>query len=308
VVDFVAKWSEVTELPVTRFVDWLGVARSKFYDWRHRYGKANEHNGKIPRDHWIELWERVAILDFHDQHPLEGYRRLTFMMLDADVVAVSPATTYRVLKAAGRLDRHPHKPSKKGTGFNQPLGPHMHWHIDISFVRIGGIFYYLCCVLDGYSRLVVHWDFQDHMTEADVELVLQRAREAFPDVNPKVISDNGSQFIAADFKRFIDLTGMTHARTSVGYPQSNGKIERFHRTIKHDPIHALTPDGVRATIAARIDHYNNVRLHSAIGYVTPRDKLLGNEQVIWAERDRKLEQARDLRRKRRELADSPAAA
>ena len=91
-------------------------------------------------------------------------------------------------------------------------------------------------------------------------------------------------------------------------PQSNGKIERFHRTLKHDPIHALTPDGVRATIAARIDHYNNVRLHSAVGYVTPRDKLLGNESAIWAERDRKLEEARELRRQRRKLADVPAVA
>ena len=80
----------------------------------------------------------------------------------------------------------------------------------------------------------------------------------------------------------------------------NGKIERYHRTLDKSTIHALTPNGARATIAARIDHYNNTRLHSAIGYISPRDKLLGHETEIWAERDRKLEQARELRRKRRE--------
>ncbi|MCY0989812.1 hypothetical protein OV203_21925 [Nannocystis sp. ILAH1] len=99
-----------------KFVKWLGIARAKFYEWRRRYGKLNEHNGKTPRDHWIEPWERQAIVDYFDTHPLEGYRRLTFMMLDDDVVAVSPATAYRVLRAAGRLDRHRPKPSKKGTG------------------------------------------------------------------------------------------------------------------------------------------------------------------------------------------------
>jgi putative transposase len=95
----VNRWHETTEVPLIKFVEWLGVARSKFYEWRRRYGKANEHNGKIPRDHWIDLWEREAIIAYFDQHPLEGYRRLTFMMLDDDIVAVSPATVYRVLRA-----------------------------------------------------------------------------------------------------------------------------------------------------------------------------------------------------------------
>ena len=157
-------------------------------------------------------------------------------------------------------------------------------------------------------RAVVAWDFADRMTEADVELILQRALEAHPGSRPRVISDNGPQFIAGDFRRFIDLTGLTHVRTSVNYPQSNGKIERYHRTLDKGTIQAVTPDGARITIAARIDHYNHHRLHSAIGYITPRDKLLGLDTEIWAERDRKLEQARELRRKRRELDQLGTAA
>ena len=122
-------------MPVQQVVEWCGLARGKFYDWRKRYGKVNEHNGLVPRDHWIEDWERQRIIDYFDCHPLDGYRRLTFMMLDEDVVALSPSTTYRVLSKAGRLDRWNGKPSKKGTGFVQPLRPYQHWHTDISIYR-----------------------------------------------------------------------------------------------------------------------------------------------------------------------------
>jgi len=94
VVDFVRRWSEKTEIGVGRFIHWLGVTASKFYDWRERYGCVNEHNGWVPRDFWLELWEKQAIIDFHRKNPLEGYRRLTFMILDTDVVAVSPASVY----------------------------------------------------------------------------------------------------------------------------------------------------------------------------------------------------------------------
>lgn len=86
------RWAVRTELPKTKLIAWLGVGTSKFYTWQDRYGQANEHNGKVPRDFWLEDWEKRAILDFHDRHPLDGYRRLTFRMLDDDVVAVSPSS------------------------------------------------------------------------------------------------------------------------------------------------------------------------------------------------------------------------
>jgi putative transposase len=114
VVDFVRRWSEKAEIGVGRFIPWLGVTASKFYDWRQRYGCVNEHNGWVPRDFWLEPWEKEAIIGFHLQNPLEGYRRLTFMMLDADVVAVSPASVWRVLKQAGLLSRWKRQPSRKG--------------------------------------------------------------------------------------------------------------------------------------------------------------------------------------------------
>lgn len=305
VVDFVNRWSQETEILRGHFVSWLGVSASKFYDWSHRYGKVNEHNGWIPRDFWLEEWERQAIFAFHLDHPLEGYRRLAFMMLDADVVAVSPTSVWRVLSEAGLLQRWNDKPSKKGTGFVHPLGPQEHWHVDVSYINLSGTFYYLCSILDGYSRYIVHWDIRESMTEAEVELILQRAKEKYPQAKPRIISDNGPQFIARDFKEFIRISGMTHVKTSPFYPQSNGKIERWHQSLKRECIRPgvpLTLEDARRLVAGYIAYYNEVRLHSALGYVTPKDKLEGKEKEIFAERDRKLEAARALRAQRRQEA------
>jgi putative transposase len=301
-VDFVREWSDKTEIAAERFVGWIGISRGKYYDWRKRYGKANEHNALIPRDHWLTAEEREAIIAFHERFPLEGYRRLTFMMIDQDVVAVSPSSVYRVLAGAGLLDRWNVKPSKKGTGCVQPLRAHEHWHIDVAYLNLGGTFYYLCSVLDGASRAIVHWEIREAMTEADVECILQRAREAYPDEKPRIISDNGPQFVAKDFKEFIRLTGMTHVRTSPYYPQSNGKIERWHKTLKGDAIRPGQPDSLdqaQSLVARFVEHYNTARLHSAIGYITPFDFMAGRSAEIWAARDAKLEAAREARRLRR---------
>lgn len=301
-MDFVSTWSAKAQIPAARFVRWLGLGSSTFYSWKQRYGKANEHNGKVPRDFWLEPWERAAILAYYDAHPLEGYRRLSFMMLDEDIVAVSPTTVWRVLSLACRLRRW-NATTSKGQGFEQPAQPHEHWHIDISYVNLGGTFYYLCSVLDGYSRSIVHWDIRESMREVDIEIVLQKARETYPDARPRIISDNGPQFIARDFKEFIRLCGMTHVKTSPYYPQSNGKIERWHQSLKRECIRPGTPltlEDARRLIAGYVEHYNTRRLHSAIGYVTPNDKLEGRHQRILDERDRKLEAAREQRRRRPE--------
>lgn len=304
-VDYTRKWSDKTGIPLKCFISWLSVAKSKFYNWIERYGKANEHNAPIPRDFWLESWEREAIIAFAIDNPLEGYRRLTFMMLDRDIVAVSPSSTWRVLSQAGLLSKWNRKKSLKGTGFVQPLKPHEHWHVDISYINISGTFYYLCSLLDGCSRYIIHWEIREQMTEADIETILQRAKEKFPDARPRIISDNGPQFVSRDFKEFIRISGMTHVKTSPYYPQSNGKLERFHGTIKDECIRPGVPlsvDDARRMVAKYIGHYNNVRLHSAIGYVTPNDKLNDRDKEIFKERDRKLEEARELRKQKRQQA------
>jgi transposase InsO family protein len=271
---------------------------------------VNEHNSWIPRDHWLEDWEKEAIIDFQQKNPLEGYRRLTFMMLDQDVVATSPTSVWRVLSQAGLLQHWNKKPSLKGTGFQQPLRPHQHWHVDVSYINISGTFYYLCSVLDGASRYIVHWEIRESMKEQEVEIILQRALEKYPDAKPRIISDNGPQFVAKDFKEFIRICGMTHVRTSPYYPQSNGKIERWHKSIKSECIRPGVPlslEDAQRIVDLWVTHYNTIRLHSAIGYITPLDKLEGREAQIFAERDRKLEEARLKRPKRRQQARQAAA-
>ena len=308
VVDFVNYWSLKSEIKISCFIEQLGIGKSKFYDWKKRYGKVNEHNSWIPRDFWLEEWEKEAIVKFYLNHPNEGYRRLSYMMLDADVVAVSPSSVYRVLKERGYLRKWSQKQSKKGTGFNHPKRPHKHWHVDISYLNIRGTFYYLCSVLDGYSRYIVHWEIRERMKEMDVEIILQRAREKFPQESPRIISDNGPQFISKEFKEFIRIMGMDHVRTSPYYPQSNGKIERWHQSLKRECIRPTSPlslEEARKSVGNFVEYYNTKRLHSSIGYITPKDKLEGREKEIFASRDKKLELARERRRARRKIKREP---
>src|SRR5262249_23262930 len=142
-------------------------------------------------------------------------------------------------------------------------------------------------------------------TEADIEIILERAKDLHPQQRPRIISDNGPQFIAKDLKEFRRVSGMTHVRTSPYYPQSNGKTERCHISLKRECIRPGTQRSVedaRGLVKGYVEHYKDVRLNSAIGYITPKDMLAGGQQEIHAERDRKLEEARRQRQIRRQQA------
>jgi len=307
VVDCVVSLSTRTALPVRPMLQQLGIARAKFARWTTHYGAVPTPHGPIPREHWLTQAERDRILAGHAAHPLDGYRALTYRLLDAGDVAVSPTSVYRVLKAAGVLDRWTRTPSKKGTGFEQPAQAHAHWHIDFTYVNIAGTFYYLCAILDGWSRFLVHWELRESMTTNDVTTILQRAKEQFPDARPRMISDNGPQFIARDFRDFIRISGMTHVRTAPYYPQSNGTLERWNQTLKVTTIRPEAPTSIedaRRLVTAFVTEYNTHRLHSAIGYITPADRLAGRSAQIWATRDQRLEAARTAR----QLAHRDAAA
>src|SRR5438874_447271 len=245
--------------PVSQLCEELGIKPTVFYSWQKllfenahlafdngRKSKADEDTGKS------------KITAFAYDHPLEGYRPLTFMMLDADVAAASPTSVWRVLHQAGLLARVNGKPSRKGTGFVQPERPHQHWHVDVSYLNIAGTFYFLCSILDGYSRFLAHWEIHANMGEDVVEILIQRARAKYPNERPRIITDNGPQFIAKDFKEFIRICGMTHVKTSPYYPQSNGKIERWHKTLKGDCIRVRVPlslDEARGIVADYVAYY-----------------------------------------------------
>ena len=192
------------------------------------------------------------------------------------MIAVSPASVCRILSEGGYLNRWNPGPSRKGKGFDQPTRPHEHWHVDITYINISGTFYYLCAVIDGYSRYLVHWDIRPAMLEADIEVILQRATELHPGATPRIITDNGPQFIAKDFKEFIRVKGMTHVRTLPYYPQSNRRLERWNKTLKVCATRPRTPlslDDARRIVEEFVNTHNKDRLLSAIGDITPADKL-----------------------------------
>lgn len=304
-IDFLKYWQERVDLPMKSLLSWTSMPKDKYYDWQGRYGKANEHNASIPRDHWLLEEEKQKIIDFHLEHPLNGYRRLCYMMNDANVLAVSPTTVRNVLRAAGLTDKRSHSPSMKGNGFVQPNGPHKHWHVDVTYINIAGTFFYMTSVLDGYSRMIVHWEIGEKMQTSDIELIIERAKEKSGARRPRIISDNGPQFIGYEFKKYIRLTGMSHVRTSPYYPQSNGKIEAMHKSLKKECIRPKAPKSLKEAqrhVTQFVDHYNNVRLHSGLGYVSPATKLAGKEREVFKLREERLEAARENRRKLRREA------
>lgn len=268
-----------TEITKTRLLNLIGIYSSKYYEWVNREGQPNKHNGIIPKLHWILPWESLAIIAYAKTHTGEGYRRLTYMMIDDNIVAVSPSTTYRVLKNAGLLNRwNKIKDNKKGRGFDQPTEPHEHWHTDIKYVNFKGTFLFLICIIDGYSRYIVHHELRTNMQEFDIEITVQRALEKTPGVKPRLITDNGSQFISKDFAEYLRQVGLTHIKTSIAYPQANGKIERFHGSFHQEcemRQSFFDLNDARKRVSSYINFYNSKRLHSSLFYLTPEDFLFG---------------------------------
>ena len=299
IIEFVTMIHPLTDIPVKKLIRMVGISQSKYYQWNDRIGQPNQHNAAVPRNSWILDWEKEAIVNYAKSHIGEGYRRLTYMMLDENIVAVSPSTVYRVLKANGMLNRwNKIKSKSKQHGFEQPTEVHQHWHIDIKYVNFKGTFLFLIDIIDGYSRFIVNHELRQNMQEYDVQFTLQKALERFPGVKPRIISDNGTQFISKDFSEYLRLAGLTHIKTSICYPQSNGKIEKFHGTINQECLTRssfIDLDDAKKQIQNFIDFYNTKRLHSSLFYLTPEDFLLNRVDERLQERELKLKQAKDNR-------------
>ena len=284
----------------------IGLNKVTYYRWLKRCGQPNRHNGKIPKSHWLTPEEIKMIEDyarghysFNDYYLRDGYRRIAYNMLDEDIVAASPSSVYRVLKIAGLLNLwNTEKKNLKGSGFKQPDGPHKHWHTDIKYLNFNGSFLFLISVIDGYSRYIVHHEIRHTMTSYDTELIVQKAMDKFPGVKPRIITDNGAQYISKEFKQFIKQAELEHITTSVKYPQSNGKIERFHRSINQECLRIISPvsfDEYKIYVEDYVNFYNTKRLHASLNYLTPEDYLVGRKNDKLKLREAKLENAEQLR-------------
>jgi transposase InsO family protein/DNA-binding XRE family transcriptional regulator len=303
IVEEIKRLNEMTGINKSRLISQLGISRQRYYDWENRYGKPNEHNRYIPKGHWLTPEEEEAIVRYYVEHynELDGYRRLCYKMIDEDVVYATPSSVYRVLRRRGLLKKRGEvkvKENKKGMGYKQPSKVNEEWHTDIKYVNVMGKHLFLISVLDGYSRYVVSYELRGSMEDKDVELVIENGLNKYPDARPRIISDNGSQYKSKEYREYIKAVGLRHTYTSVNYPQSNGKIERYHRAIKEECIEKesmVSIEDARRVIDRYVEYYNTKRLHSALGYVTPKDVMEGRKEEIIKSREEKLRLGRQKR-------------
>ena len=296
----VARTQARTGWTLRRILHRLGLTKARYRDWIRR-GAADALADRAPvaanRD-GILVEERAAVIRYALEHPKDGYRRLTWQMLDADVAYLSESSVYRILQASDLLSRWKRSASV-GTPPAKPTRPHERWHTDLMYLRVADTWYFLVTVLDAYSRYVVHWELLTTMTAADVGLVIQQALEQ-TGATPQVVTDNGSQFTAGEFKDLVRRFAFEHIRIRTYHPESNGPVERFHRSTREalgdETLRNLSQ--ARAIIARWIAHYNEERLHAGLGYLTPADYYRGNPAARRAERRRKLDTARHARQQK----------
>ena len=284
---------------VRRILKALGLTRARYRDWvkrAARHALADRPPIASFRD-GILAEEKDAVKAYALAHPKDGYRRLAWQMVDADVAYLSPSSVYRVLDEADLLSRWKRSTSS-GTAPAKPTRPHERWHTDLMYLRIQDTWYFLVTVLDAYSRYVVHWELLTTMRAEDVQLVIQQALEQ-TGATPDIVTDNGSQFTAKEFKDLVRRFVFKHIRIRWYHPESNGLVERFHRSTRE----ALGDEALRNLAQARVligewvREYNEQRLHAGLGYLTPAEYYRGNPAARLAERQVKLEAGR---RKRRE--------
>lgn len=283
---------------VRRILTALGLTRARYRDWAHR--AAQDALGDRPPvaawQHGILAEEQEAVIRYALAHPKDGYRRLAWQMVDADVAYLSPSSVYRILQRHDLLSRWKRSTSS-GARPVRPTRPHERWHTDLMYLRIQDSWYFLVTVMDAYSRYAVHWELLTTMRAADVQLVVQHALE-MTGATPDVVTDNGSQFRAKEFKELIRRFAFKHIRIRWYHPESNGVVERFHRSTRaalgETELRNLSQ--ARALISDWVGEYNEARLHAGLGYLTPAEYYRGDPAARRADREAKLAAGRERRR------------
>jgi transposase InsO family protein len=295
----VTRTHERTGWTVQRILTLLGLSKARYRAWRKRAAASalTDRRPIAPACDAVLPEEKAAVLAYALAHPKDGYRRLTWQMIDADIAYLSESSVYRILRDAELLARWK-RSTHSGQAPTKPTRPHERWHTDLMYLRIADSWYFLVTVLDAYSRYVVHWELLTSMMASDVRLVIQQALE-MTGATPRLVTDNGSQFTAAEFKELVRRFALENIRIRTYHPESNGLVERFHRSTRE----ALSDQAIanlsqaRTIIAAWIREYNDERLHAGLGYLTPATYYRGDPAAQRAARQQKLEQAQRTRRR-----------
>lgn len=282
---------------VARTLAALSVPRSVYYAWTRREC-LTDRVGNPCRAYQILPEERAAICAFALQYPTIGYRKLTWMMIDAAIACVGESTVYRVLSEADLLSRWKRSTPSSGEYPFRPNAPNQQWHTDVMYVWVAARFYFLLNFIDAYSRYSVHHKLLLTLNGKSVANELQAALESVPATQPRVVHDHGSEFVNRDVAAVIKAHNLIDIKTRPRHPESNGIVERFNGTVRDETdddygdnyLHA------EAIIATLMHHYNEERLHATLGYMTPATWHRGQPHQVRDERARRIAAARAHRK------------
>jgi putative transposase len=304
ILETVEETRERSGWTITGIVDALGLSRSLYYAWRRRASRLDDIS---PPGYLLDraLPEEVeAVVAYALEHPREGYRRLTWMMVDDDVAFFSPPSVYRILAERDLLCRWKPRSESSGKKPEPPRGPNEQWHTDLMYLWVKGRWYFLVTVLDAYSRYIVHWELLLTMRADDVTDVIHAALEKYPGERPRMVHDRGSQFTGRDFRRLTQRFNLEDIPTKLAHPQSNGLQERWFRTLRQEGLSEadlIDYEHAVRVIGGWVDYYNKERLHAGIQYLPPEEYFRGDPEKRISERKKKLAQARWNRRERNRL-------
>jgi len=291
----ILRYQNRTGLALEALLKYAGISHRTWRQWMRRRGIETKHNNNIPRNYFLTPQEIQAIVMFCQKEQLKGYRMQCWEMVDKNIAYVSCSSVYNVIKRHNLGKKWAEAAEMKKRGFDQPEAVHRQWHIDFSYIKIDGAFYYFLGILDGFSRKMLNWRLCENMSGINAEILVAETKEQYPAAkNVRLISDNGSQFISKDFEELLALLEFGHTRASANHPQSNGKLERFNRTLKTEHVRRsayINYKDACVRMARWIAYYNSERLHSAVYYLTPNDVFYNRTAQRLAERKEKLHTA-----------------
>ncbi len=303
---------EQSHLPVKRTLDTLGIPRTTFYRWYDKYLTggldALEDRKPMPGHVWNRIPDdvRQQVIDFALEEPELTPRELAVKFTDTRSYFVSESSVYRLLKALDLITSPAFAVIKAADEFrDKTTAINQLWQTDFTYLKvIGWGWFYLSTVLDDYSRYIIAWKLCTTMKADDVTETLERALQASGcdkvsvRHRPRLLSDNGSSYISGDLADWLEAQSMGHVRGAPYHPQTQGKIERWHQTLKNRILleNYFLPGDLHASIGAFVTHYNHERYHESLNNVTPADVYFGRDKVILLERERIKRQTFETRR------------
>tara|TARA_R100001369_G_scaffold69509_1_gene97155 strand:+ start:458 stop:1438 length:981 start_codon:yes stop_codon:yes gene_type:complete len=292
---------EASHLPARQTLAMLDIPRTTYYRWYDRWSEGGLDALKDTPSHPGSVWNRLPdetraeIIEFALEHEDLTPRELAVKYTDEKQYFVSESSVYRILKAEDLVTAPAHIVMKAANEFrDKTTRPNELWQTDFTYLKVlGWGWFYLSTILDDYSRYIITWKLCATMKAEDVTATLDRALEASGCdcatvvAKPRLLSDNGSSYIAGDLADYLDEKGMDHVRGAPYHPQTQGKIERWHQTMKNRVLleHYFLPGDLERQIGAFVEYYNNQRYHESLGNLTPADVYFGRAERILKQRE-----------------------